>query len=129
MSVGASDTTRVTKKEVWIELTLLWLGTLLMMKFVLFLHASLGLHEIILGIPPLLFVYAPVWLCTYRKADSWSYQLSIPAFRDYQQWWKALRLCLIMNLLLWPWYIALYHNWVWYMGGKTFVGNLPDWFR
>ena len=114
-----------TRTYVWKELLLLWLGTLLLIRLIVFLHSSLGLHEIFLGLVPLLFVYAPVWLCTWRGVDSWGYQLSIPAFRDGKSWGAALRLCLVVNLCLWVWYIPLYDFWVGLVAGKKYIGTMP----
>ena len=113
-------------KEIWKELILLWLGTLLLIRLIVFVQAALGLHELVLGFVPLLFVYVPVWLCDWRGVDSWGYQLSIPAFRDGKSWGKAFLFCLCMNLLLWPWYAPLYHYWIGMIAGKTFIGTLPQ---
>lgn len=113
------------RTEVWRELILLWLGTLLVIRMIVFLQASFGLHELVLGFVPLLFVYVPVWLCDWRGVDSWSYQLSIPAFRDGKSWGKAFVFCMCMNLLLWPWYAPLYHYWIDFIAGKKFIGTLP----
>ena len=110
-----------SKKTVLLELTLLWFATLMAIRGLVFLQSNLGLPEFILGFVPLLFVYAPVWLCYYRKADSWSYQLSIPAFRDWKAWWKATSLNLIMNLAIWSWYVPLYIAWTSGFWGKSYV--------
>ena len=115
-----------TRASVWKELVFLWLATLLLIRVIVFMHSTLRLHEIFLGLVPLLFVYAPVWLCNWRGVDSWSYQLSIPAFRDGKSWWAALRLCLVVNICLWIWYIPLYDFWVGWIAGKKYIGTLPE---
>ncbi|MEC7984962.1 MAG: type II CAAX endopeptidase family protein [Myxococcota bacterium] len=111
--------------KVLLELIGLWLVTLLLIRALVFAQGVLGLPELILGLVPLLFVYAPVWLCSYRKVDSWGYQLSIPAFRDWKAWWKAMRLNLMMNAAIWSWYIPLYIAWTSVFWGKPYVGTLP----
>lgn len=92
-----------------IELTALWLLTLLAIRAVVTLQQGAGLPDWILAAVPLLFIYAPVALCRLRRVDSWSYRLSIPAFSDRQAWRRAL--CLnarVLAVIVPPWLIG-YH--------------------
>ena len=114
------------RRTVWLELTLFWLAVMLGIRSVVLLQSTLGLPDWILGLVPLLFIYAPVWLCKYRKADSWSYHLSIPAFRDFGSWWAAAKLNFWMNMAIWPWFIPLYHIYNTHLFGKTPMGILPQ---
>ncbi|MGC6508241.1 MAG: myxosortase family intramembrane protease [Myxococcota bacterium] len=114
------------RRTVWLELTFFWLAVMLGIRSVVLLQSALGLPDWILGLVPLLFIYAPVWLCKYRKADSWSYHLSIPAFRDFGSWWAAAKLNFWMNMAIWPWFIPLYHVYNTHLFGKTPMGILPQ---
>lgn len=86
-----------------------------------------------MGLVPLIFIYAPVWLCKKREVDSYSYRLYIPAFMDIKGWWKGLKLSLWLNLATWSWFIPIYHFYhtEWFamiFGGKRFpfIGTLPN---
>jgi membrane protease YdiL (CAAX protease family) len=96
-------------KKVYLELLALWLVVLLSIRLVVFAHSALGIHEIILGVVPLLFVYAPVWLCNYRKVDSYAYFLYIPNFTDFVAWAKAVQSALILNVITWSGFVPLYY--------------------
>lgn len=90
------------------ELVLLWLGTLLAIRVVVTAH-DLGVHEIILAAVPFLFVYAPVYLCEWRKVDSYAYHLALPAFSDRAAWRDAAMAAgKIIALILIPWLVG-YH--------------------
>ena len=104
----------------------LWLLTLLVIRVIVTAQQSFGLTDWILGAVPLLFVYAPVWLCMYRNVDSWSYQLSIPAFRDYRSWWEAFRFNVWVNCLTWVWFAPCFHIWAIFLFGKYLGFVLPE---
>ena len=93
------------------EIVLLWMLVLVFIRVLVGVQSLFGLPEWILGGVPLLFIYAPVWLCWYREVDSWGYHLSIPAFRDWKSWMSAFKLNANMNILLWMFFIPLYHIW------------------
>lgn len=60
---------------------------------------------------PVLFMYAPVALCHWRGADSWSYPLALPAFRDIPPWREALKInAIAIGLIVVPW-LGAYHLW------------------
>jgi len=91
------------------ELIALWLVTLLTIRGVVMLQRALGGWEFILAAVPLLFIYAPVWLCQRRGVDSYAYRLSIPAFRDLRAWGRAAGLASgTAAVLLIPWLVG-YH--------------------
>jgi len=105
----ASDTSRAARLKVLRELAVLWLFTLLCIRGVVTLQRTAAMPEWVLAAVPCLFIYMPVLLCRLRRADSYAYRLSIPAFRDGESWRKALRLAGLMCLLvLVPW-LPLYH--------------------
>jgi uncharacterized protein len=106
-------------------LIILWFATLLIIRLIVFIQKSVGLADFLLGLVPLLFIYAPVWLCNYRKVDSWSYRLSVPAFQDLKGWARAGKIALLFNLAIWPWFIPLYHFYYSTFFGKEFIGALP----
>jgi uncharacterized protein len=108
------------------EVILLWLGVMVLIRIIVDLQSSLGLPEVLLGAVPLLFIYAPVWLCSWRGVDSWSYNLSIPAFRDLSAWWAAIRLNGLLNLWMWPFFIPIYHFWNSQIWNKGYLGLWPN---
>ena len=59
-----------------------------------------GPGDLVLALVPLLFIYGPVALCRWRGVDSWSYRLSIPAFRDWSAWREAIVLTAKVSLVL-----------------------------
>jgi membrane protease YdiL (CAAX protease family) len=96
------------RKAVFRELVLLWLGTLLLIRGVVTAQSA-GLPEWTLAAVPFLFIYAPVWLCSWRKVDSYAYRIAIPAFRDWRAWadglWEAGK---VIAIILVPFLIG-YH--------------------
>ena len=64
----------------------MWLFTLLLIRGVVALQAGAGLPDWILAAVPLAFIYVPVGLCAWRRVDSYSYHLAIPAFSDLPTW-------------------------------------------
>ena len=119
--------------RVWVELWVLWFVVLILIRMIVIAYKSLGIHEIILGVVPLLFIYAPVWLCQVRKVDSYSYRLYVPAFSDTTAWLKASLTTCRLNVALWVWFVPLY--WLYYTYGmplfwgikaKEFIGVLPQ---
>lgn len=90
------------------ELTVLWLATLLAIRAVVTIQKA-GLPDFALAAVPFLFIYAPVWLCRWRKVDSYAYRIAIPAFDDRAAWWDAFRIVgMLIAAILIPWLIG-YH--------------------
>ena len=102
------------------------------------------LRDLVLALVPLMFIYAPVWLCrhraaqgevmplndgtgTFRPIDSWAYRLSIPGFRDGASWWRALRLNLIVCAIVGvPWVIGYHYYQTTLFGLQPGSGIRPD---
>ena len=126
-------TTKEERTRVYVELLGLWFTVLLSIRGLVYVHSALGFHEIVLGLVPLLFIYAPVWLCKWRGVDSFSYRLFIPSFTSFAEWYKASILTAKLNFATWIWFVPLY---VWFRtaGGEwlfgwepnSFVGALPN---
>jgi hypothetical protein len=95
--------------RVYLELAALWLATLLLIRAVVTLQASVGLPDVVLAAVPLLFIYAPIGLCQLRGADSWAYRLSIPALRDGQRWLSLLRLNAVVIAVIAVPFLVGYH--------------------
>lgn len=96
------------RRKVFLELTLLWLGTLLAIRGVVAVQA-LGLPDFVLAAVPFLFIYVPVGLCSWRKVDSYGYRLAIPDFGDRAAWSGAIGLVArVVAIILVPWLIG-YH--------------------
>ena len=68
-----------------------------------------GLPDWALAGVPFLFIYAPVALCAWRKADSYAYRIAIPAFSDHPAWKQALLLTAkVIAIIVVPWLVG-YH--------------------
>jgi membrane protease YdiL (CAAX protease family) len=103
-----------------------------LIRVIVELKQGFGIHDIIMGLVPLIFIYAPVWLCNRRGVDSYSYRLFIPAFLDFTEWRKAFTLAFWMNIGTWSWFVPLYHFYYTELnaiifGGKGFdlIGTMP----
>ncbi len=103
--------------RVLLEVTALWLVTLLAIRGVVMAQAA-GLPDWVLAAVPFLFIYVPVGLCRLRGVDSDGYRLSLPAFEDRAAWREALRLNGWLILLVLPPWLVGYHLWQ----------NFFDWF-
>ena len=100
------------RRRVLVEVLVLWLVTLLAIRAVVGVQA-LGLPDVLLALVPFLFIYSPVWLCSWRGVDSYAYKIAIPAFGDFAAWGRAARLCAaVIALILIPWLVGyhLYQN-------------------
>jgi len=67
--------------------------------------------DLVLGIVPVLFMYAPVLMCRIRGVDSWDYPLALPALPAWSVW-KPVRLWngLLIGGLILP-FVGGYHLW------------------
>ncbi len=102
------DGSPAARKRVFIELTLLWLATLLTIRAVVVVQ-QMGLPDWTLAAVPFLFIYVPVGLCRLRKVDSYAYRLAIPDFGDRAAWTEAFTLVgTIIAIILVPWLVG-YH--------------------
>lgn len=90
------------------------------------MQRAVGLHEIVLALVPVLFMYAPVALCWWRGVDSWDYPLALPAFRDRDAWLGALKLnAVVIGLILAPWLVG-YHLYQTQLFGFEYEGVWPS---
>ena len=101
-----------------------WLGTLLLIRAVDTIH-TLGVHEIILALVPVLFMYVPVYVCHWRDLNPDDYALGLPGVRD-PAWWSGLREALWVVLVIAPPFFVVYHFWQSLVFGRTPVGGLPE---
>jgi membrane protease YdiL (CAAX protease family) len=100
------------RNRVFVELSLLWLCTLGAIRGVVTIQ-KFGLPDAVLAAVPFLFIYAPVWLCRWRNADSYAYRIAIPAFSDHTSWKAAFKLFgTVVGLIIVPWLLGyhLYQN-------------------
>jgi len=103
----------------------LWLLTLVLIRAVVMLNQA-GVHEIVLALVPVLFMYMPVLACNLRGADSWSYPLALPAFNDKTPWVEALKLnAILIGVIVVP-FVVIYHFWQTLVFGHEFEGTLPS---
>jgi uncharacterized protein len=108
------------------EVGVLWLVVLVLIRIVVML-VDAGLPEIFLAAVPILFMYAPVWLCNYREVDSYDrYPLALPALSDRATWWRAIRLNVVVIGVISIPFLALYHYWQTLVFGFEPVGLLPS---
>ena len=123
------------KKRVWFEIIGVWLGTLLLIRLVVFLAdvvPALGIpnlftiDEVILAGVPVLFIYTPVLVCKWRGVDSFAYRLSVPPFVEWRAWWKALRESGLWALIFLLPYLPVYHLWTTQVLGRELgQGSFP----
>jgi len=99
------------KGPVLLEIIALYFLTLVPIRIVVDLQRFAGVHEIILALVPILFMYAPVWMCRYRGVDSWDYPLDVPAFRDVQAWLKPMLPALAFAGAIAVPFVVGYHVW------------------
>lgn len=78
------------RSRIILEVLALWLATNLLIRQVLWIREAAGLHEIVLALIPVAFMYAPVAVCHWRRVDPWSYPMHLPAFSDREAWREAL---------------------------------------
>lgn len=107
--LGDVPTPGLSRRSVYLEVLGLWLGTLLLIRLALVAQRGLGLPDWVLAVVPLLFIYAPVALCRYRKVDSYAYRLSIPAFRDFRAWGRSAGFAAVVALAITVPWVAGYH--------------------
>lgn len=100
--------------------------TLLLIRAVVMLQKGAGLPDWVLAAVPLLFIYAPVLLCRLRGVDSWSYRLSIPAFRDLRAWGGALKLTAVVSAVIGVPFLVGYHVYQTQLFGAEPGQGLPD---
>lgn len=93
----------VQARPVLREVVVLWLVTLLLIRLVVDLVTRAGMPELLLAAVPILFMYAPVFVCWLRGVDSYDYPLALPALRDREAWGDALKLNgLVIGLIVLP---------------------------
>lgn len=98
-------------RKVWGEVILLYLGTLIVIRLVVELVTRLGLPDLLLAAVPILFMYAPVWVCQLRGADPWDYPMALPAFRDLKPWLTAMGYALFLAAIIVVPFVVGYHLW------------------
>ena len=92
------------------EVLVLYLAVLVAIRVVLALFKGV-LWDAPLALVPVLFMYAPVWLCRWRGVDPDQYPLAVPAFEERAVWTEALRLNAIAIAAIFPIWVLLYHQW------------------
>jgi membrane protease YdiL (CAAX protease family) len=100
----------VTRRAVQTEILVLYVLTLLGIRFTVEAVQGLGLPEILLAAVPVLFMYAPVWSCRLRGADPDVYPMALPPLRD-PEWRQALGLALLVALVVSVPFFVGYHLW------------------
>ncbi|MBA2321698.1 MAG: CPBP family intramembrane metalloprotease [Deltaproteobacteria bacterium] len=107
------------------EILVLWLSVLLLIRLCVFLVTGAGVHEVLLAAVPILFMYAPVFVCRLRGVDSWTYPLHVPAFSDREAWRDALREAgRVIAIVAIPWLIG-YHLYQTLLFERGIAPNLP----
>ncbi len=118
MSRAAESATADDRRQVIKELALLALAALIPMRILREVVDAGGWEILLVGVP-LLFIYAPVYLCRRREVDADTYRLHIPAFSDRATWWQAVAINLrLFAIILVPWLVG-YH--LYYTLGSQFL--------
>jgi hypothetical protein len=111
-------------RAILVEQVLLWLGTLLAIRAVVSLW-EMGVHEAILALVPVLFMYVPDWWCTRRGLDPDTYHLGLPGLRD-PAWGRALKLnAVFIGIVAGPFLLG-YHLWQTAVMGFGYQGTWPS---
>jgi len=97
-----------SKRAVWKEVLLLWLGTLLVIRLLVAFFSGV-LWDAPLALVAILFMYVPVWWCRRQGVDPDDYPLAIPAFSDRKAWGQAFKWSGILVLATFSIWIPLYH--------------------
>lgn len=112
------------RRAVLLELTALWLVTLLAIRLVVSVQA-MGLPDWTLAAVPFLFIYVPVALCRWRGVDSYAYRIAIPAFSDRPAWREAFRWAgILIAIVAVPWFIG-YHLYQTHLFGLSPHWKMP----
>lgn len=104
------------------EVLALYVVTLVAIRIAVDLNRLAGLPEIILAAVPILFMYAPVWVCQWRGVDSWDYPLAVPAFRDWRAWLRPMGPAAAFAAAIFVPFVLGYH--VWQTQGVPWVEEL-----
>lgn len=113
------------RRAVLWELIALWVATLLAIRAVVFAQ-GLGLPDWTLAAVAFLFIYAPVWLCSWRGVDSYAYRLAIPAFADRPAWRRAfVEAGKLIGVVIVPWLVG-YHLYQTLLFGASPAWRLPN---
>jgi membrane protease YdiL (CAAX protease family) len=107
---SASDPALTPRVSALVEVVALYLTTLMLVRGAVGLHQA-GVHEVVLAVVPLLFMYSPVWLLQWRGVDSWSYPLAVPAFSDVRGWLEPARWGLGLAAGIGVPFVIGYHYW------------------
>ncbi len=110
------------KGPVLLEIVLLYLVTLVMIRVAVDMQRLAGAPELVLAAVPILFMYAPVWLCQWRGVDSWEYPLAVPNYTDWRGWLMPARWGLGMAAVISVPFVLGYH--VWQTEGVPYVQQL-----
>ena len=105
------------------EQLVLWLGTLLLIRLV-DTSNRMGMHEVVLALVPVLFMYTPVWLCQYRGLEPDDFALGLPGYYD-PAWREGLKQAAWTVLFIAPPFFVVYHFWQTLVFGREVTGGLP----
>lgn len=111
-------------RAILIEQVVLWLVTLLAIRGVVALHDA-GIHEVILALVPVLFMYVPVVYLRRRGEDPDALPLALPRLKD-PVWREALLLnAVFIGIIALP-FVGLYHGWQTLVMGTAYEGTWPS---
>jgi membrane protease YdiL (CAAX protease family) len=115
-----------TPRGIWVEQIVLWLVTLVLIRGVVLINQA-GVHEVVLALVPVLFMYMPVLACKLRGVDDAIYPLGIPRiWGNPGPWVEALKLnAVLIGVIVVP-FLIVYHYWQTLVFGHEFEGTLPS---
>lgn len=106
------------------EVLIVWFVVLLLIRRVVSSQAA-GLHEAVLVLVPLLFMYAPSWALKRAGDDDRLFPIWIPAFTDRARWSQILRLNGLAVVCISLPFFGLYHLYQTTLFGFEYTGVVP----
>ena len=97
--------------HILLEVIVLWLVVNLLIRAAKLLYEVVNVHEAILIVVPVLFMYGPVVSCRLRGADSNRYPITLPSFRERSVWRDVWKYNALLIGVITPPFLVVYHLW------------------
>lgn len=114
------------KQNILVEVLVLWLVVNLLIRAAKMLYELANVHEAVLIVVPILFMYGPVLSCRLRGEDSNAYPITLPSFSERKVWADVWKYNAILVGVITPPFLVVYHLWHTQVLGIEFRGTLPQ---
>lgn len=112
--------------RILIEVLGLWLVVNLLIRGVRMAWQDLGVHEAVLVLVPVLFLYTPALVCRWRGVDPWTYPIGLPSFATPAPWKSGVGWAVAWMLVTFPPFALAYHLWQTALFGREMGGAWPE---